>query len=160
MREAVHHDTLEEEVHHVISEARMVLPGVQTILGFQLMAVFNQRFELFARGEQILHLGAFLLTATAMGLIMAPAAYHRQVERDCVSRSFANMASRLLTVSMVPFLTGICLDTYLVGRLIFDSRKMALATAGGIFLILAGLWFALPLIARQRNRIGRPPLSS
>ena len=25
----------------------MLLPGVQTFLGFQLMAVFNQRFELF-----------------------------------------------------------------------------------------------------------------
>jgi inorganic pyrophosphatase len=43
----VHRESLEEASTHVGGEARMLLPGVQTILGFQLMAVFNQRFEQF-----------------------------------------------------------------------------------------------------------------
>ena len=54
--------------------------------GFQLVAVFNQRFVLFSPGEQLLHFAAFLLIALAMGLIMTPAAYHRQVERTTASR--------------------------------------------------------------------------
>jgi len=41
----VHRETLEEEATHVTDEARMLLPGVQTVLGFQLIAVFNQRFQ-------------------------------------------------------------------------------------------------------------------
>ena len=59
----------------------MLLPGVQAVLGFQLVAVTNQRFVLFTSVEQALYLAAFLLLALAMGLIMAPAAYHRQAER-------------------------------------------------------------------------------
>ena len=41
----IHIETLEEEATHATDEARMVLPGIQAILGFQLIAVFNQRFE-------------------------------------------------------------------------------------------------------------------
>lgn len=82
----VHHETLEEESTHVTDEARMLLPGVQAVLGFQLVAVFNQRFQELSAGEQLIHLAAFLLMALAMGLVMAPAAYHRQVERGSVTR--------------------------------------------------------------------------
>ena len=42
--EQLHRESLEEATH-ATDEARMVLPGVQgAILGFQLIAVFNQRF--------------------------------------------------------------------------------------------------------------------
>jgi hypothetical protein len=61
----VHRETLEEEATHVTDEARMVLPGVQAVLGFQLIAVFNQRFQELSAGEQLLHLIAFLLMALA-----------------------------------------------------------------------------------------------
>ncbi len=50
----IHRQTLEEASTQVGGEARMLLPGVQTILGSQLMAVFNQRFEHFSAGEQTL----------------------------------------------------------------------------------------------------------
>ena len=98
-REQVHRETLEEEATHATDEARMVLPGVQAVLGFQLVAVFNQRFELFSPAEQVLHLGAFLLVALAMGLMMTPAAYHRQAERGVVTRRFVDLTSALLTAS-------------------------------------------------------------
>ena len=77
----LHRESLEEAATHVGGEARMLLPGVQTILGFQLMAVFNQRFEQFTFAEQVAHFVAFLLVTLTMGLLMAPAAYHRQAER-------------------------------------------------------------------------------
>ncbi|MEA2808042.1 MAG: hypothetical protein QOJ17_2183, partial [Rhodospirillaceae bacterium] len=52
----VHRETLEEEATHATDEARMVLPGVQAVLGFQLVAVTNQRFVLFTPVEQALYL--------------------------------------------------------------------------------------------------------
>ena len=67
---SIHRETLEEEATHATDEARMVLPGVQAVLGFQLVAVFNQRFELFSPAEQLVHLAAFVLVALAMGLMM------------------------------------------------------------------------------------------
>jgi hypothetical protein len=136
----------------VIVLARMLLPGVQTILGFQLMAVFNQRFEIFSSVEQILHFAAFLLVALTMGLMLTPAAYHRHVERRIVSERFVKISSRLLTWSMVPFTIGICLDTYLIGRIILKDMVPALIAGLGMFIVLAGLWFVLPIAARPPGR--------
>ena len=35
---------LEEQLRALLEEARVVIPGVQTLLGFQLVVVFNQLF--------------------------------------------------------------------------------------------------------------------
>jgi hypothetical protein len=148
MSAEIHHESLEEASTHVGGEARMLLPGVQTILGFQLMAVFNQRFEQFSHGEQIAHFAAFLLVALTMGLLMAPAAYHRQAEPRLVTKRFVTLSSVLLTLSMIPFIAGVCLDTYLVGRIILRTPLPAAVAAGAMLLVLTGLWFVLPTVGR------------
>lgn len=145
----IHHESLEEEATHATDEARMLLPGVQAVLGFQLVAVTNNRFTLFTPTEQVLFLAAFVLLAVAMGLIMAPAAYHRQVERGKVTRRFVDLSSRLLTVAMLPLITAFSLDTYLVSRLILDEPTMSAVVAGIVAIVLAGLWYGLPAICRR-----------
>lgn len=144
-----HRESLEEEATHTTDEARMVLPGVQAVLGFQLIAVFNQRFTQFTASEQVLHLAAFLMVALAMGLIMAPAAYHRQVERGKVTRRFVDLSSRLLTLAMIPLIAGICVDAYLISRLILDERTMPAIIAGIVAIVLGGLWYGLPAFCRR-----------
>ena len=53
----IEHESLGEEAKHVLEEARMVLPGIQALFGFQLVAVFNQRFSTdLTNSEQIVHL--------------------------------------------------------------------------------------------------------
>ena len=151
MRMEIHQQTLEEASTQVGGEARMLLPGVQTLMGFQLMAVFNQRFEQFTLSEQLTHYGAFILMAITMALMMAPAAYHRQVECDRVSGRFVVLSTRLLTFSMVPFIAGMCLDTYLIGRLITHESTLGLAAAAGLFCVLVGLWFVVPAIVGRRR---------
>lgn len=148
----VHHETLEEEATHVTDEARMVLPGVQTVLGFQLVAVFNQRFESFSEVEQLIHLAAFLLMAVAMGLVMLPAAYHRQVERGCVSRRFVDLSSTVLTIAMVPLIVGVSLDAFLVARLITHHVAGSALVGAGVAVVLVVLWFGLPAMGRRLKR--------
>jgi hypothetical protein len=60
--------SLEEETRTTIEEARIVLPGIQALFGFQLIAVFNSRFQDFTGIEQVLHLTALLMIALAIGL--------------------------------------------------------------------------------------------
>jgi hypothetical protein len=144
-----HYETLEEEATHTLDEARMLLPGVQAILGFQLMAVTNQRFVLFSDGEQILYLAAFVMLAVAMALIMAPAAYHRQAERGKVTRRFVELSSSFLTLAMLPLTIAFAIDTYLVARLILEDRTMSAVIAAVVALMLAGLWYGLPAVCRR-----------
>ena len=146
-------ESLEQEANHVIEEARMVLPGIQALFGFQLVAVFNNRFETaLSQQEQSLHLASLLLITLAIGLIMAPAAYHRQAERGRLSRYFTDLASNLLTWAMAPLLLGIVLDIYLVSQIILENRAASITIAAAVFMMLVSVWFILPRIkAKQHN---------
>ena len=70
-----------------IEEARMVLPGIQALFGFQLIAVFNERFKELAKDEQ-LHFSATVLVTIAIALIMTSAACHRFAEQTTISKFF------------------------------------------------------------------------
>src|SRR2546425_4628210 len=97
--------SLSEAVTHLLEECRMVLPGIQALFGFQLIAVFNSTFrERLSSTEQIFHLGAIGLVAIAVALVMAPAALHRQTNSQAATQGFLTIASRLLLLSMFPLM--------------------------------------------------------
>jgi len=51
-----------------------VLPGIQALFGFQLIAVFNDGFgEKLSSGQQVMHLVSIVLVALAIALVMAAA---------------------------------------------------------------------------------------
>ena len=81
--------SLPDALQQTLDEARMVLPGLQALFGFQLIAVFSDGFERrLDATEQSLHLAAIVLVTIAIAIVMTPAAYHRQVEpRSATARS-------------------------------------------------------------------------
>lgn len=85
--------SLEEETRTVIEEARMVLPGIQAVFGFQLIAVFNNGFHSLTPPEQLMHLNALVLIMIAIALIMTPASYHRIAEKGTGLKPSAGLLS-------------------------------------------------------------------
>ena len=153
--EEVERPPLGDTVRNILEEARMILPGVQTLFGFQLIVVFNQRFEdLLSSREQGLHLGAMALVAIAAALVMTPAAYHRRAEPETISRSFVRLSNRLLTWSIYPLMAGICADFYLVASLITANDLLSLALALALLFVFGGLWIVLPRMRSLHERIG------
>lgn len=144
----------EKMAREAIEEARMVLPGIQALFGFQLMAVFNQRFNELTASEQLIHYIAVLLIALAIGLIMTPAAYHRQVEPRSVSEFFVRLASRLVAIAMLPLALALCLEVYLLGRVILADRTTSFVVAGMLLLMFAGLWYLFPWWVAVRQKRG------
>jgi Family of unknown function (DUF6328) len=137
---------LSKAAEFLLEECRMVLPGIQALFGFQLIAVFNQGFgEKLSSGEQMLHLTAIGLIAIAVALVMAPAAYHRQAGARVVTEHFVQISTRLLLWSMLPLALGICIDFYLIARIIVGTSAVAFLAAVllGIFVLI---WFALPRV--------------
>jgi len=130
----------------------MVLPGIQTLFGFQLIAAFNERFSRLDPALQLLHYGALLLVAVAIALIMAPAAYHRLAERHSVSETFVRLASGFISAAMVPFMLAIAIEVYLLGRVILGDGAFSAAVAVCMLVIFSALWFALPLGLRAARR--------
>ncbi|MBX9691016.1 MAG: hypothetical protein K2Z81_01460 [Cyanobacteria bacterium] len=55
-------ENLEDLVSHILEEARMVLPGIQALLGFQLVAVLNRIFFEMPQIEQMMNMAAIFLS--------------------------------------------------------------------------------------------------
>lgn len=143
-------EPLESQVDHIVEESRMVLPGIQALLGFQLIAVFNPNFsQVLPRAGRLLHLAAIVLIACAIALIMAPAAYHRQAERHRVSSFFADYASRLITVAMAPLLAAIAVEVALVSYAISPVVWVAALLATTLTVLYVGLWYVYPRLKRR-----------
>ena len=137
--------TLPEAVTHLLEECRMVLPGIQALFGFQLIAVFNQTFgEKLTHTEQLFHLAAIGLVALAVALVMSPAALHRQTSPQAASKAFIRIASRLLLLSMFPLMLGISFDFYLIARLILNNTMISILLSALLLILFATLWFLLP----------------
>jgi hypothetical protein len=137
---------------NVLDECRMVLPGVQALFGFQLIAVFNSTFEAkLTDTEQKLHLLAIALVVIAIALVMAPASLHQQTEPKVASSRFLRVSRRLLLAAMAPLAAGISLDVFLVAKIICHHRVVAGAVACTLFAILITLWFVYPHFYRSKE---------
>ena len=147
-------ESLSKQADHVLEEARMVLPGVQALFGFQLIAVFNQRFEQLSEAQQDVHLAALFAIALAIAFIMTPAIYHRLAEPHSVSPRFIEVASKCLTATAVPLMAGIGLEFYLVATLVEARYHLNVVLTAAVMATFAGLWFVLPLVHRRRRRAG------
>jgi hypothetical protein len=145
--------SLEQAANQLLDECRMVLPGVQALLGFQLVAVFSSGFrEVLSRSEQMLHLGAVLAGVLSIATIMTPAAIHRTREPTRVSRAFIRLSSRLLMLGMVPLAIGITADVYLVARILSQSATLAVVASAMCVVVFISLWIVLPHRARLREK--------
>jgi hypothetical protein len=143
-------ESLKDALQQALDEARMVLPGIQALFGFQLVAVFNQRFDtVLSRAEQELHLVALVLIAVAIVLVMAPATYHRHTARREVTAGQLRLTLRLIGLAMAPLALGLTMDIYLVARVITESHVVSLAAAALILALTTGLWFVLPRVWRR-----------
>ena len=146
----VEQESLKDEITNLIEEARMVLPGIQALFGFQLIAVFNQGFgEKLSHAQQLLHLGAIVLTALAMALVMTPAALHRQAEPTSVSERFLWMASNMVLAGMFPLALAVGLDAYVVASAVLHDDAIAALLAVALMAVFLFLWLVLPRRERR-----------
>lgn len=148
--DAVERESLKDEMRNVIEEARMVIPGIQALFGFQTMAVFNSRFEDLPTPAVAAYLIGLGLLALAIGLVMTPAAYHRIAERGRVSRRMIVLSSRLITAGLVPLMFGIALDVYVVCVAAMGDPRLGVAGAAVVLAVFTTLWFVFPISRRRR----------
>jgi hypothetical protein len=142
---------LDKAAEFLLNECRMVLPGIQSLFGFQLIAVFSSGFsQKLSIPEQHLHLIAVALIAIAVALIMTPAAYHRQAGAREVSETLIRISSRLLLCSMIPLALSVCIEFYLVAHVLLGGPIVPwLATA--LFAVFVVLWFIVPRVLVKRQ---------
>lgn len=147
---------LSKAIGYLIDESRMVLPGIQALFGFQLIAVFSDRFEQLSSHEQLLHFISITLVVLATGLIMTPAAYHRLQEAREVTQSFVIISTRLMLMGLVPLSLALALDVYLIGQLIL-APALARNIAWALLALLLFLWFLFPRMKALQRALAWTP---
>jgi hypothetical protein len=144
--------SLDSAAAHLLEECRMVLPGIQALFGFQLIAVFNEGFDEKLSGVgQMVHLVAIILTTLSMALVMTPAALHRQAEPKEVSERFLWLASNMVLAGMVPLAVAVGLDSYVVASIVLESELLATVLGVVLMLVFVSLWLVLPRREHRRH---------
>lgn len=144
------------KIEQSLTEARVVIPGAQALLGFQLAIILSRPFAELPTLSQTLHAVCLGLIALSVILLMAPAAYHRIVYQGEDCEAMYRIASTLITVATAPLAIGLAGDVYVV------IAKIAGTTAGlsagiGSAVVLFALWYAYPFCAaRLMRRAARP----
>lgn len=142
----------EHEGSHMLQEGRMILPGVQALFGFQMVAFFTDRFTHLARGYQAAHMGATMLTIVAIALLLIPPAYHRQADPHRLTKKFLRLGSRCLTAGMFTLMLALSVQVFVIAALTFPDLPADFALAGGCLALLLVAWFVWPRLARLRDR--------
>jgi hypothetical protein len=138
-----------------LSKRRIAPPGIQALFGFQLMAVFNNRFNNLKSPEQVLHLSALLLVAVAIALIMTPASFHRIAEKGVVSRRFVELGSRLRALAMIPLMFGLSIELFIVARLVLTNVSVSVTIVAALLSLFCALWYILPWVERRAGRASK-----
>ena len=142
-------ETLSDKVKHALTEARMVLPGAQALLGFQFVTMLLDSFDRLPESSKQVHLMSLLATALSTVLLMTPAAHHRIVEHGANTEAFHRLAGRFVLMAMVPLALGITGDFYVVLRKVSNSVPLAAAGAGLLLAVSYGFWFGFTLYQRK-----------
>jgi hypothetical protein len=136
---------LSEAAKYLLDECRMVLPGIQALFGFQLVAIFNSAFDQkLNQSQRYIHLIATGLVACAIALIMTPATLHRRSGPHHVYETFLYRSSRLLLASMVPLALAISLEFYLIAGIIIGGTILPMVISTALLALFMFLWFLLP----------------
>jgi hypothetical protein len=147
--------SLREKINTMLTEARVILPGAQALLGFQFVAVLTSGFEQLADIAKLLHLASLALVALAVILLMSPAAYHRLAADGEDRPDVQRFGSAVVLASLGPLALGISGEVTVVVQKIAASGEAGLA-AGLLSLAVFGtLWFGYPLMARAERHRGK-----
>ena len=144
-------ERLDRELIELLNELRVALPGVQVLFAFLLVLPFQQRFERLGDGDRAVYFAAFLATALASALLIAPSAYHRLRFRERDKEHMIRIANRLVVVGSVFLAGAIVCTVYLITDVLYSELGAALAAAGAA-VVYAWLWYGLALARSARKR--------
>ena len=145
---------LRKKADEILQEYRIVLPGTQALLGFQLIAFFNSVFIDLPILLQYIHFASFILTVISTIILIAPVAFQQIGEGGHTTGQFLRYARKMLNSAMFMVLLALTGETYVVAESIsFPQAAAELFTA---LVLLTGVtfWYVYVLIRNKINSDG------
>jgi hypothetical protein len=150
MQEARSQTSLKSKIEQLLTEARVIIPGGQALLGFQLIATLTKAFSELPPTLKYVHAAGLCAVALSVVLLMTPAAVHRIGFRGEDDPAFFRIGSRLVIAASVPLAIGIAADVAVVFFKVTESAMSASIAGTAALCALLAFWLAYP--AWRRNR--------
>jgi hypothetical protein len=141
----------DRELIELLNELRVVLPGVTVLFAFLLAVPFAKGWPKVTPFERDVFLVAFLATGVSVAFLTAPSSYHRLRFRAGNKEHLVRVGGRLAIVGIAAF--AVALEAAVL--LVFDylvSRGAAIAVTACFALLIAVLWYGLPLHGKLSGR--------
>lgn len=140
----------DRELIELLNELRVALPGVQVLFAFLLAVPFAQGWRRVTEFQKDVFFVAFLATAVASALLIAPSAYHRLRWRVEDKGRIVRISNRLTIAGLFFLAVSVCSCVLLVTDYISD-RTRAIATTGAVGAVFVVLWYGLALTGYARR---------
>ena len=140
------------KIDQLLTEARVIVPGAQALLGFELTVMLTQAFSKLPGDIRAVHLAALCCVAVCVTLLMTPAALHRIAYGGEDSEAFYKIGSSLVFLAAAPLALGISGDLYVAASVSTHSAVVAFWLAIAAALCLFGFWYAYPIATRARRQ--------
>ena len=147
---------IDAEMRNIIEEARVILPGVQALFGFQTIAVFNDRFEELETYAKICHVLGLAMVILTVAMVMTPAVYYRACG-GIATGPMTRVSARMIRGALGPLAAGLALDMFTVIYVVTSRLIISVVAAVGTFGLLAVLWLAVPMAGRKYCRGDESP---
>jgi hypothetical protein len=139
---------LSTKIEQMLTEARVIIPGCQALLGFQLVVMLTHAFDELPSDAKIMHAAGLCCVTIATILLMTPAALHRQSFGGNDSELFLRLGSAFVIAGPLPLALGIAADVYVVFLKITHSTAITVAAGLAMLLAMLGLWYLYPIWLR------------
>jgi hypothetical protein len=140
--------SLHDKIDYVLTEARVMLPGAQALLGFQLLVPLMKSFETLPETTRMVHFFALMLVTAVVVLLITPAAIHRIAFGGEDDERFLRLASHIVTIALIPFALGVSSELYVATVRLMPTSSSASWVALGAAGTLFSLWYLWPLTLR------------
>jgi phosphate starvation-inducible membrane PsiE len=142
--------SVKEKVEHQLDELRVVLPGTQVLLGFQLTAFFSSGFDKLTTPLKNLHLISLGFVTLSIILLMTPVAFHQIVEKGEDTERFYRLAGKILVFALFFLGLGLTADIYVVTKITTQSQAISLLFSSTVLLLICALWFGYTAFKRKK----------
>lgn len=142
---------LHSKIEQMLTEARVLLPGAQALLGFQMAVMLTSGFDKLPAASKLIHTAALCCIALSVVLLITPAAFHRIAYAGEDSEEFHTIGTRFIVAAALPLAAGITLDLYVAITKASGSALTAAIAAAFAAATLIGLWFLRPLALRAKK---------
>ena len=143
---------LHEKIDQMLTEARVILPGAQALLGFQFIVTMAKPFAELPALDRDIHFAGLGAVALAVMLLLTPATVHRLAFAGRDVERFHDIGSLLITAALAPLVLGLAADFYVAAARMTASATIAATGAALAALLLLTLWFGVPLFLRRKVR--------